>query len=214
MGTEWTIAPKGGKMKTALIMAVAGHFLCGVSDCLLSYSKTGRLNFRDIKDPEKMAEMFRDMPLSYPMISMILGALSIVMFSFGYFALSDWMKQYSESAAKIMFVSAVIFSILIVTHHVFCGIVEWFYIRLDRTDAVRSAVFEMQKKTICTMFAGYAGWLVFLVTLFVMVIGGNTALPAWGCIFNTAVFMLMLLPTKLPAKGNIAGTMMFLGLCF
>ena len=195
-------------------MAVIGHILCGISDCLLSYSKSGRLDFKNIRDSEKMAEMFNDMPLSYPMISMILGTFSILMFGFGYFALSYWMMEFSALAANIMFISALVFLIPIVTHHVFCGVVEWIYVRLDRKDEARIAVLEMQKKTICTMFAGYGGLLAFLVTLFVMVVTGNTDFPRWGCIFNTIVFMLAMLPTKIPAKGNIAGALMYLGLLF
>ena len=195
-------------------MAVIGHILCGISDCLLSYSKSGRLDFKNIRDSEKMAEMFRDMPLSYPMISMILGTFSILMFGFGYFALSYWMMEFSALAANIMFISALVFLIPIVTHHVFCGVVEWIYVRLDRKDEARIAVLEMQKKTICTMFAGYGGLLAFLVTLFVMVVTGNTDFPRWGCIFNTIVFMLAMLLTKIPAKGNIAGALMYLGLLF
>ena len=195
-------------------MAVIGHILCGISDCLLSYSKSGRLDFKNIRDSEKMAEMFNDMPLSYPMISMILGTFSILMFGFGYFALSYWMMEFSALAANIMFISALVFLIPIVTHHVFCGVVEWIYVRLDHKDEARIAVLEMQKKTICTMFAGYGGLLAFLVTLFVMVVTGNTDFPRWGCIFNTIVFMLAMLLTKIPAKGNIAGALMYLGLLF
>ena len=195
-------------------MAVIGHILCSISDCLLSYSKSGRLDFKNIRDSEKMAEMFRNMPLSYPMISMILGTFSILMFGFGYFALSYWMMEFSALAANIMFISALVFLIPIVTHHVFCGVVEWIYVRLDRKDEARIAVLEMQKKTICTMFAGYGGLLTFLATLFVMVVTGNTDFPRWGCIFNTIVFMLAMLPTKIPAKGNIAGALMYLGLLF
>lgn len=161
-----------------------------------------------------MAEMFMDMPLSYPLISMILGTFAILMFGFGYFALSFWMKDYSVTAANIMFVSALVFLIPIVTHHVFCGVVEWMYIRLNRKDEVRLAVLEMQKKTISTMFAGYGGLLAFLITLFVMVVSGQTYIPKWECIFNSIVFMLAMLPTKLPAKGNIAGALMFLALIF
>ena len=201
-------------IKTALILGVIGHILCGISDCLLSYSKSGRLDFRNVRDSGKMAEMFMDMPLSYPLISMILGTFAILMFGFGYFALSFWMKDYSVTAANIMFVSALVFLIPIVTHHVFCGVVEWMYIRLNRKDEVRLAVLEMQKKTISTMFAGYGGLLAFLITLFVMVVSGQTYIPKWECIFNSIVFMLAMLPTKLPAKGNIAGALMFLALIF
>ena len=201
-------------IKIAMLAALIGHILCGVSDCLLSYSKSGRLNLKEITDADKMSEMFKDMPLSFPLASMLLGTLAITMFSFGYFALSDWMGNYSETASGIMFVSAVVFLIPIVTHHVFCGVVEWLYIRLGRTNAVREAVLEMQIKTIATMIVGYLGLLTFMATLFAMIVTGNTSLPVWACAFNTLIAMIVLAPTRLPAKGNIARAIMFLGLLF
>lgn len=201
-------------IKAALIMAVTGHILCGICDCLLSYSKKGRLNLKDIKYQDKMSAMFADMPLSYPLISIVLGTFAIMLFGFGYFALSSYMKSYSETAAMIMFIAAVLFLVPITAHHILCGVVEWVYIRLDRTNEVSEAVLQLQKETISTMFAGYAGLLVFVITLFVVIVSGKTDIPKWACIFNTLVFMLALLPTKLPAKGNIAGALMYLGLLF
>lgn len=199
-------------IKYTILIALIGHILCGVTDCLLSYSKKGRLNLKEINDADKMSDMFKDMPLTFPLASMLLGTLAITMFSFGYFALCYWMSDFSQTASNIMFISAVLFLIPIVTHHIFCGVVEWIYIRLGRTNAVREAVLELQKKTIMTMFVGYLGLLIFMTTLFVMVITGNTNLPVWACAFNTLIIMIILAPTKLPAKGNIAGTIMYLGL--
>lgn len=201
-------------IKTSILLAIIGHILCGVSDCFLIYSKKGRLDFKNLNDPDKMSEMFEDMPLENPLRSILLGTAAITMFSFGYFGLSYWMGEFSHTASVIMFISAVIFLIPIVTHHVFCGAVEWMYIRLGRTNAAREAVLEFQKKTGAAMFLGYAGLLVFMITLLVMIISGKTALPAWACIFNTLVIMVLLLPFKLPANGNIAGAVMFLGLMF
>ena len=201
-------------IKAALIMGLIGHILCGVSDCLLGYSKKGRLDLKDINDADKMHAMFADMPLSFPLVSMVMGTFAIMLFGFRYIALSHWMSSISAAAANIMFISAMVFLIPIVTHHVFCGTVEWIYIRLDRKNEVRTAVLEFQKKTICTMFAGYAGLMVFLITLFIMTATGKTDIPAWGRIFNTLVFMLLMLPSKLPAKGNIARALMYLGLIF
>ena len=89
---------------------------------------------------------------------------------------------------------------------------EWIYIRLGRTKAVSKAVLEMQIKTIATMVAGYLGLLTFLATLFLMIATGNTSLPVWACVFNTLVGMIILAPTKMPAKGNVAGAIMYLGL--
>jgi uncharacterized protein (DUF983 family) len=67
-------------------------------------------------------------------------------------------------------------------------------------------------KTIATMVIGYLGLAVFVITLFIMVESGRTSLPQWACIFNTLPLMVVLTPTKLPAKGNIAGAIMYIGL--
>ncbi len=200
--------------KITFLLAIIGHILCGVTDCLLGYSKKGRLDLKNVNDADKMSVMFEDMPLSFPLSSMLLGTLAITMFSFGYLELSNWMTAFSKTASVIMFISAIIFLIPIVTHHVFCGVVEWMYIRLGRTNDAREAVLEFQKKTFLTMYVGYAGLLTFVITLFIMIVSGNTSLPMWACVFNTLVIMIILLPTKLPAKGNIAGAIMFLGLLF
>lgn len=199
-------------VKIALISAIIGHLLCGACDCLMGYSKKGRLDLKNINDPEKMSAMFADMPLSFPMASILLGALAIAMFGFGYFGLSSWMSGYSTAVSVIMFISAMLYIVPITAHHVIFAAIEWMYIRLGRTDEARNAVLDFQKKSIATMFVGYAGLLVFVVTLFVIIVSGGTSLPAWACVFNTAVAMVLLLPTKLPAKGNIAGAVMFIGL--
>ncbi len=58
-------------IKAALIMTVIGHILCGICDCLLSYSKKGRLDLKDIKDQDKFVSVHcsiltvRKQPLIY-----------------------------------------------------------------------------------------------------------------------------------------------------
>ena len=199
-------------LKGLLILACVSHVLCGYSDCLLSYGKNGRLNLKEIKDSEKMSRMFEGMPLWQPMMSIILGTFSITAFTFGYLALSSWMYMYDISVAYIMLVSTIIFVVPIVTHHIICGLVEWFYIRLGRTEKARELVLDFQKKTIITMIAGYIGELIFLISLFVMVVSKQTGLPQWACIVNTLPILILISPTKIPAKGNVAGAIMFLGL--
>lgn len=88
-------------MTLGLWFGLVGHILCGECDGLLTYGEKGRLDFKNIKDAEKMSAMFENMPL-----------------------------------------------------------------------------------------------------------------PPWACVFNTLPLMLILTPTRLPAKGNIAGAIMFAGLLF
>ena len=200
-------------MKTVLLIAFIGHVLCGICDCLLSYSPNGRLDLKGaLKSPEKMREVFKDYPVRWSLLSIMLGVYAITAFGFGYLALSRWIEQYSDTASAVMYISAVVFLISIVVHHIICGLVEWLYVRLGRTDEARAAALEFQKKTIATMVVGYLGLAAFVFTLFIMVITGKTSLPQWACVLNTLPLMIILLPTKLPAKGNIAGALMFLGL--
>ena len=200
-------------MKTVLLIAFIGHVLCGICDCLLSYSPNGRLDLKGaLKSPEKMREVFKDYPVRWSLLSIMFGVYAITAFGFGYLALSRWMEQYSDTASAVMYISAVVFLISIVVHHIICGLVEWLYVRLGRTDEARDAALEFQKKTIATMVVGYLGLAAFVFTLFIMVITGKTSLPQWACVLNTLPLMIILLPTKLPAKGNITGALMFLGL--
>ena len=199
-------------LKGLLILAFVAHILCGYSDCLLSYGKNGRLNLKEIKDPEKMSKMFEAMPLWQPMLSIILGTFSITTFTFGYLALASWMYEYNNVAAYIMLVSTILYIVPIVTHHIICGLVEWFYIKLGRTNEARELVLDFQKKTISTMIIGYLGEIVFLICFFIMVVTKQTSLPQWACIINTLPIVFLMVPTKIPAKGNVAGTLMFLGL--
>ena len=200
-------------LKIVLFIALIGHILCGICDCLLGYSPNGRLDLKGaLKSPEKMREVFSGYPIKWSLLSIMLGVYAITAFGFGYLSLSRWMEQYSHTASTVMYISAVVFLISIVVHHIICGLVEWLYVRFGRTDEAREVALEFQKKTIATMVVGYLGLATFVITLFIMVITGKTSLPQWACVFNTLPLMLVLTPTKLPAKGNIAGTVMYLGL--
>jgi hypothetical protein len=200
-------------LKIVLLLAAVGHILCGACDCLLGYSPSGKLDLKGgLKDADRMREVFKDMPSKWPLISIMSGVYAITIFGFGYLELGKWMGQYSDTASVVMYISAVIFIVSIAAHHVICGVVEWFYIKLGRTDEARDAVLEFQKKTISTMVVGYLGLAVLVITLFIMVVSEKTSLPQWACVLNTLPLMIVLMFTKLPAKGNIAGAVMFIGL--
>jgi hypothetical protein len=123
-------------LKIVLMLAAIGHILCGVCDCLLGYSPSGRLDLKGgLKDADRMREVFQDMPLKWSFASIMLGVYAITIFRFGYLGLA-----------------------------------------------------------------------AFVITLFIMIVSGRTSLPQWACVLNTLPLMVVLMPTKLPAKGNIAGT--------
>ena len=53
-------------VKISFLIAIAGHLLCGVCDCLLTYLPGGRFRFEDMKDNDRLSAAFRDMPLRNP----------------------------------------------------------------------------------------------------------------------------------------------------
>ncbi len=198
-------------LKVFMILACLGHIVCGITDCMMAYSKSGRFDFTDAKDPEKMRSVFSEMPLLQIEMATLVGIFALFAAAPGYLSLSMWIAEYSKVSGNICFIASLFFVVLIVTHHGFCGAVEWFYIRLGRTDEALSAIMEYFKKTVITSIA-YAGLLVFSLIFFVLVVSGKTDLPWWAAVFNTFPIFLVLAPTKVPAKGNIANALMFLGM--
>lgn len=201
-------------LKFLLILAMLGHILCGFTDCLLAYTPNGRFEFACLKDNQKMSKVFENMPLKNIILSMLLGVLAFSISIFGYLALCNWIEQFSNICAIIMFISIIIYFIFVTAHHVFCGVIEWFYIRLGRTKEVLVVITEFLKKTSITMYISYIALFIFAITFFIAIISGITSLPRWAAIFNTIPLFLIIAKTKLPAKGNIAGAVMFLGLVF
>ena len=193
-------------------VAFLGHSLCAYTDCLLAYTPNGRFDFSNMKDSENMRKTFENMPQRNIILSILLGVLAFSMEVFGYIALSDLMSKYSKAAAFVMFVAAVLHFISITAHHICCGVVEWFYVRMNRTDEALETVLDFFKKTSITIYSGYLTLLVFVITFLVMVVTGNTDFPRWACIFNTLPLFIVLSPTKIPAKGNVAGEIMFFAL--
>ncbi len=198
-------------MRIALIIACLGHVICGIMDCMLAYTKGGRFDFSDIKDNKKMRKIFSSMPLKQVVLAMIIGIFALFASSFGYIEISLWISETSPVIGCIMLIASMFFLVLISAHHVLCGAVEWFYVKLGRTDEALKAVTDFFKSTIIAAIA-YVGLLVFAVLFFILIVMGKTDLPRWACIFNTLPAFLILTPTKVPAKGNIANAFMFMGL--
>ena len=201
-------------IKILMLIALFGHLLCGICDCLLIYTPSGKFGFQLMNDNDKMRETFRTMPLQNPMSSMLLGVLALRMSCGGYFALYLWMRQFSIAAAVIMLIAAAVFYIPGTAHHIFCGVAEWFYIRMGMTENAREAIADFFKKTSVTMVVCYMGLIVLSITLFVMVVTGSTTLPSWACIFNILLIASVLFPLRIGGAGNWAGAIMFLGLIF
>ncbi len=108
-------------MKITFLLAVIGHLLCGACDCLLTYMPGGRFRFEDMKDNDRLSAVFKDMPPRNSLLSMLLGCLAMFLFAFGYLALANWMRAYSEPCAVLMLISTVMVLTFGVAHHVFCA---------------------------------------------------------------------------------------------
>ena len=197
-------------MNIIYLLAALGHIFCGITDCLFGYTPNGRFDMRDAKDSKKMSAVFDGMPLERLEIASTFGALALTVSLFGFLELSKWMNDFSHTASVIMYISGIAFIVPIVAHHICCGVVEWFYVKLGRTEEALSQVLDFFKKTIITAYVGYLALAVFSITLAVVILTGNTDLPRWAAVFTTFPLYLIISPTKLPAKGNIANAAMFI----
>ena len=64
-------------LKVFMIIACIGHIICGITDCMLAYSKSGRFDFSDSKDPEKMRRVFSEMPLKQIELATLVGIFAL-----------------------------------------------------------------------------------------------------------------------------------------
>lgn len=199
-------------VKACLLAACIGHILCRRCDALITYTPNGRFSVDSLKDNAALAALFEGTPLKRSLVSILLGVFSMTLECFGYLALSLWMKPYSPVCSSILLVSTVVTFLSGVVHHVFCGTVEWFYVRMGRTEEARQAILEFFKRTSVTMLVCFLGFAVFAVTLFAAVVLGWTPLPRWACIFNLLVLFLALAPFRIVGTLNIVGALMFAGL--
>jgi hypothetical protein len=198
-----------------LLIAIIGHLLCGCCDCLLTYVPGGKkFGAKQLKDNALMADTFEKMPLKNPLLSMLLGCLALFMCSAGYYGIYLWMKAYSVSYAVIILISSALFIVSGTAHHILCGVAEWIYIRMGRTEEAYNAIIKLFKDTSVTMIACYLGWAVFGVVLFIAVVMGITDIPVWACIFNIAPLFIVTAPFHVGGMGNWCGAVMFIGLLF
>lgn len=199
-------------IKILLLVACFGHALCCFCDRAITYTPDGRFSFGDLNDNAKLSALFKRASLKNQLFSMLGGVLALTMTSFGYVALYEYVSSYSAVYGGILLASFVLFIVSGTEHHVFCGVVEWFYIKMGRTEEARETILEFFKKTSITMAVCFLGVLVFSVTLFVAIVSGATGLPRWVCVFNTLTIFVVLFPFKLVGSFNISSAAMFLGL--
>ena len=193
------------------LLAAVGHIVCGITDCMLAYTPNGRFDMKDAEDNNKMSAVFKGMSLKRLEAA---GVIALTVSAFGFIALSRWMGDYSAAASMIMYITGIAFIVPITAHHICCSVVEWFYVKLGRDADALSSVMEFFKNTIITAGIGYVNLAVFSITMVFMIVTGHTDLPRWAPLFATLPVYLILSPTKIPAKGNVANAVMFLFMFF
>lgn len=201
-------------MKWMLALAIVGHILTGWTDCLMTFTPKGRFSFAVMGDADEMARIFDGMPLKRLINAIVFGVIGLTLCCFGYLRLAQWMGEFSGVSAVLMRVGALLLFLPGIAHHVICGTSEWFYVRLNRTRDALRVITEFFKNTSVTMVLCYVGCLLFSAALFVAVVAGKTAAPAWGCVFNPALLTLLLFALKVPAATNVGGVVALLGLLF
>lgn len=199
-------------IKILLLVTFVGHIVLWNCDRIITCLAGGRFSVGSLKDNEKLSAIFGETDPKRPMISAVLGAFAMTAAFPGYLALCEWMRQFSEAYAALMFIGAVLFFLPGIAHHVFCGIAEWFYIKLGKTEQARGAVAEFLKKSSVTMFVCYAGLLIFAVSFFIAVVSGITTLPQWACVFNALPLFIVLAPFRIVGTGNLVNAAAALGL--
>ena len=201
-------------LKCLLLLACAAHLTLLHCDRIITLLDGGRFDFHALNDNEKLSATMGDTPLERPMRSMVLGAFAMTAALPAYLALGAWTLQQSAVCGALMIAGGILFLLPGAAHHVFCGAVEWFYLRMNKTEEARAAIVEFFKKTSVTMYVCYFGLLIFEVSFFVAVVAGMTVLPRWACVFNTLPLFLLLSPFHIVGTGNIANAVMFAGLFF
>ena len=200
-------------VKILFLIAIVGHLICGCCDCLITYVPGGKkFDFKMMSDNKSMSETFAKMPLKNINISMLAGCLAILMIACGYYGIYLWMSEFSKTFSVIILVAIGLFLSFGVAHHVFCGVAEWFYVRMGMTEDARQAVVKFFKDTSVTMAGCYLGLITLGVVLFISVVTGMTSLPQWACVINYIPFALLIMPFRIGGAGNWNGALMFFGL--
>ena len=200
-------------VKILFLIAIAGHLICGCCDCLLTYVPGGKkFDFKKMSDNKAMSDTFAKMTLKNINISMLAGCLAMFMIACGYYGIYLWMTEFSKTYSVIILISIGLFLSFGVAHHVFCGVAEWFYVRMGMTEEARQAVVKFFKDTSITMIGCYIGLITLGVILFIAVVTGSTSLPQWACIVNYIPLAMILFPLHVGGAGNWSGTAMFIGL--
>lgn len=144
-------------IRALLGLACGAHLVLWVCDRRLTCLEGGRFAFPDLQDNARLSAVLGKTPPARPMGASLWGVFAMAAAFPGYLALAEWMRSFSAIAAGWMLAGSILFLLPGVAHHVFCGTVEWFYLRLGKTEEARAAIVEFFQKSAVTMAVCYAG---------------------------------------------------------
>lgn len=133
-------------LKLLLLLTFAGHAALWYCDKIITCLPGGRFSFKQLQDNRLLAATMGDTPPAQPMRSIMLGIFAMTAMLPGYLALSDWMRQFSETYAVLMAAGSILFFLPGIAHHVFCGAVEWAYLRMGKTAEARKHILTFFRK--------------------------------------------------------------------
>lgn len=203
-------------LRIMLASGIAGHALNMYCDRLLSVFPNGMLKLEDLKDignEGKMAKLLEGVSADVPMRSAILGAFSLLLQFFGYFAITAYIYGHSVWYGSILFVSIALFLIIGTAHHVKYGLVEYVFIKLGRDDRAKALMLDLYNSAPVTRIC-YAGYLVFIFTLIAAIVSGTAALPLWAALFTILPLLLILAPSRIIGTLHIAAMISMLAWIF
>lgn len=186
-------------LKIMLGLGMLGHALNMYCDYLLSVFPDGKLkisNMKDLNNSQKMSKLMDGVSEKTPMRSVILGAFALFLEAFGYFAITANVYQNSHVLGLILFAAILLFIVVGTAHHVVCGISEWIYVKLDRSEEAHKAMLALYNGAPSTKVC-YLGYVAFIVTLIVAIGMGLASVPLWMIAFTILPIFMILAPFKI-----------------
>lgn len=186
-------------LKIMLGLGITGHALNMYCDYILSVFPNGKLmlsNMKDLNDSRKMSELMDGASERTPMRSSILGAFALFLEAFGYFAITAKVYQNSHVLGLILFVAILLFIVIGTAHHLVCGLSEWIYVKLGRSEEAHQAMLALYNGAPATK-ACYLGYVAFIIALIVAIAMGFASVPLWMIAFTVLPIFIVLVPFRI-----------------
>ena len=186
-------------LKIMLGLGIIGHAINLYCDYILSVFPNGKLKFsnmKDLYDGRKMSQLTDGVSEKTPMRSSVLGAFALFLEAFGYFAITAQVYPNSRVLGLILFVAMLLFVVVGTAHHVVCGLSEWLYLKLGRTEEAHKTMLALYNGAPSTK-ACYLGYIAFVIALIVAIAIGCAGVSLWMIVFTVLPIFIVLAPLKI-----------------